>query len=68
MIAIGIPPGRIDFLNSVTGLQFDSSWVRGQEVDFGGVSVRVVSKEDLITSKRAAGRPQDLMDLEKLEN
>jgi predicted nucleotidyltransferase len=67
MIAIGIPPGRIDFLNSVAGLEFGASWLRSEEVDFQGVRVRMISREDLITAKRAVGRAQDLLDLKKLE-
>jgi hypothetical protein len=36
-------------------------------IDLDGESVRVASLEDLIAMKRAAGRPQDLIDVESLE-
>jgi hypothetical protein len=36
-------------------------------VDLDGHSVRVASLEDLIEMKRAAGRPQDVTDIESLE-
>jgi hypothetical protein len=36
-------------------------------VDLDGESVRVASLEDLIEMKRAAGRPQDEIDIESLE-
>ena len=36
-------------------------------VDLDGASVRIASLEDLIEMKRAAGRPQDEIDLESLE-
>jgi hypothetical protein len=36
------------------------------QTTLGSRRVRVCSKEDLITMKRAARRPQDLVDLEQL--
>jgi hypothetical protein len=40
---------------------------RASEIDIDGIAVRVASIEDLISMKRAAGRPQDLVDIESLE-
>lgn len=40
---------------------------RADTIDLEGASVRVASLEDLISMKRAAGRPQDLIDVEALE-
>ncbi len=40
---------------------------RADEIDLEGIVVRVASIDDLIAMKRAAGRPQDLVDLESLE-
>lgn len=36
-------------------------------IDVGGIEAGFISAEDLITNKRAAGRPQDLVDADKLE-
>jgi hypothetical protein len=36
------------------------------EVDFEGLKVIFNSEQDLIASKRAAGRPQDLIDADLL--
>ncbi len=34
--------------------------------DFGDFKVDFISKDDLLTNKRASGRPKDLVDFEKL--
>jgi len=41
--------------------------VRAERLDIGGMLVAVASLADMISMKRAAGRPQDLLDLEELE-
>lgn len=46
----------------IPGVPFDQYWKRREEVDFDGLKVVFISKQDLIASKRAAGRPQDLID------
>jgi hypothetical protein len=40
---------------------------RADQIDIEGIMVRVASIDDLLAMKRAAGRPQDLVDLESLE-
>lgn len=64
---IGVPPRRIDLLTAVDGLDFESAWADRIEVDLSGVTVPVLSRSDLITNKRAAGRPKDRADLRSLE-
>ncbi len=63
---MGVPPVRVDILMGIPGVQFDQCWKRRVEVDFDGLRVLFISKADLITSKRAAGRPQDLIDADLL--
>lgn len=63
---MGIPPVRVDVLMSVTGLTFREAWSRRVEEDFDGITVMFISKQDLITIKLATGRPQDLIDAERL--
>lgn len=63
---MGVPPVRVDILMGIPGVQFDKCWKRRVEVDFDGLKVLFISKEDLIISKRAAGRPQDLIDADLL--
>jgi len=63
---IGVSPVRVDVLMGIPGIHFDECWNRRMEVDFDGLKVIFISKQDLIASKRAAGRPQDLLDVDLL--
>jgi hypothetical protein len=63
---MGRPPSRIDILTQIAGLEFGPAWSRRITREFGGVECSVISVDDLITNKRAAGRPQDLADVEVL--
>ena len=60
---IGIPPGRIDLLTSVSGLVFEAAWLNRVELTIDNVSFGVVGLDDLIQNKRASGRPKDLADI-----
>jgi len=64
---MGVPPVRVDILMSIPGLNFEEAWEQREEVDFEDVIVSFISKSHLIISKRAAGRAQDLLDAEALE-
>ncbi|KIG14944.1 hypothetical protein DB30_06133 [Enhygromyxa salina] len=47
--------------------ELDLVWGSRTQVEFEGGSICVVSKQGLITLKRRAGRPQDLVDIQLLE-
>ena len=47
-------------------IEFNLLWSRAEVMNLGPVSVRIASIPDLITLKRLANRPQDLVDIEKL--
>ncbi len=64
---IGVAPVRIDIVTSISGVEFDEAWPRRLRARFADQEVGVLSREDLIRSKRAAGRPQDLADVDWLE-
>ena len=64
---IGVPPGRIDILTVVSGLQFDSAWKNRIELTIDDVTFPVIGRSDLIANKRATGRPKDLADIAGLE-
>ena len=63
---MGVPPVRVDVIMGIPGVQFEECWNRRNEVDFEGLKIVFISKQDLIASKRAAGRPQDLIDADSL--
>lgn len=63
---MGRPPVRVDILMSVSGLTFGEAWKNRVETDIEGLIVPFISKQDLIQSKLATGRPQDLLDVESL--
>lgn len=67
MFQIGLPPCRVDFLTSITGLEFESAFASKKVADMDGLLVPLISLSDLILAKRASGREQDLRDLEGLE-
>ena len=61
---IGLPPRRIDLLTAIDGVEFGPAWERRMSVRLDAdLEVSVVSKEDFITNKKAAGRPKDLADI-----
>ncbi len=47
-------------------VSFDELWADAALTSIGGVEVRIASVRHLIRMKEAAGRPQDLADLERL--
>jgi hypothetical protein len=58
---------RIDVQTSTPGIKFEEAWIRKQTMEYHGQAFHVVSKEDLISSKRAAARDVDLEDVRLLE-
>ena len=58
---------RIDVQTSTPGLVFADAWERRRIMTYQGQEFFVLSRADLIASKRAAGRPVDLEDVRLLE-
>ncbi|OFW05438.1 MAG: hypothetical protein A3I61_14585 [Acidobacteria bacterium RIFCSPLOWO2_02_FULL_68_18] len=66
IIRLGVPPVRIELLTTIAGVQFDECYPRAIRTTLGGVEVSIIGLDDLKRNKRAAGRHQDLADLEHL--
>ena len=58
---------RIDVQTSTPGITFDEAWPRRNTMEFQGQPMLVISKGDLIVSKRASSREVDLEDVRLLE-
>jgi hypothetical protein len=64
---IGVEPVRIDILTQVDGIDFEGAFQRAVRGKYGNVELAFLSVADLIENKKRVGRPQDLLDVAKLE-
>lgn len=65
---MGRAPLRVDIMMSIQGVDFEDAWKNREEVEINGISIPFIAKNDLIRAKETSGRPQDLIDAEKLRN
>jgi hypothetical protein len=65
---IGVPPLRIDIVTAIDGVAFDEAWAAREARRFADVPIHVLSRALLIRNKKAAGRPQDVADVARLES
>jgi hypothetical protein len=65
---IGIVPRRIDILTSIGGVEYDDAREEWKEVEIEGLVIHVIGRNDLLRSKKAAGRPKDQGDIAWLES
>ena len=66
IVQLGYPPVRVDLLTSIAGVSWDSAWANKAEGAVAGVPTPFIGREDFIRSKLAAGRTQDLADVEAI--
>jgi hypothetical protein len=59
---IGIAPNRVDVINEIPGVKFVEAYQRKELVKVADLEIPFISRQDLISAKLAAGRPQDLVD------
>jgi hypothetical protein len=65
----GRDPKGFDILPSIPGVDFDAAWERRIEIVIDtatGLMANFISADDLIASKLASGRPQDLADADAI--
>ncbi len=66
---MGAPPVMVDILPEISGVDFDRAWQRRFKVTIDaktGLKAQFISDADLIVAKLAAGRPQDLADVDAI--
>jgi len=64
---MGRSPIRIEVINQASGIDFRSCYRRRETIVVDGVRVSLISQDDLLRNKAAAGREKDLADLRSLE-
>lgn len=64
---VGIEPNRIDVLMGLTGVEFSKAWENRIESKYEEIPISILGLKDLIKTKKAVGRPQDLIDAEVLK-
>ena len=67
IIQLGYPPNRIDLITTPPGVDFETCYASRVEAVIDDVTVDFIDLENLKKNKRAAGRLQDLADLENLQ-
>lgn len=66
-LTLDTPLGSIDLLVDPEGAdRYEAMPERADVIELDGVAFRVASLEDLLSMKRAAGRPQDVADVDAL--
>ena len=63
---MGVAPNRIDIMMGIAGVEFASAWANRVESTYDSVPMHIIGKQDLIQAKKACGRKQDELDLERL--
>jgi len=64
---IGVAPNRIDILTTIDGVLFDDAYQARESITIDALTIPVISRHHLIENKKTVGRPQDLVDIQLLE-
>lgn len=64
---VGLPPGRIDLMTSISGVSFAEARATRIVIDLASMKLPVLGRDALVKNKRATGRPKDIVDADALE-
>ncbi len=66
VFSFGRSPVSIEILNQVKGLKFEKAQSNAVHDEIEGIKLLFLSRQDLLTAKKAANRPRDINDIENL--
>ncbi len=66
IVRIGVPPLRLEVMNSISGVKFKEIYEKRIDVDIAGLIIPVIDLESLLINKKASGRSKDITDIEEL--
>jgi hypothetical protein len=67
IVQLGVAPNRIDLITAIDGVTFEEAWAGRAPGHFGRQPVFFLGRSEFLRNKRAAGRLQDLADIESIE-
>ncbi len=71
IVQFGVPPNRLDLINTIDGVTFEEAWKGRHTLMIAGpkgqAAIHYIGLDALIRNKHASGRPKDLDDLRYLE-
>ncbi|MFO7849900.1 MAG: nucleotidyltransferase [Spirochaetia bacterium] len=66
VVQLGVPPVRIDFITSLSGVDWETAEAGMVSGLYGQVPVHFLGKQELLHNKRTIARYKDLADIEAL--
>ncbi len=66
VVQLGVSPVRVDFLTSITGVEWEQAVSHRVPGTFGEVPTFFIGLDDFVLNKKACGRHKDLADVEVL--
>lgn len=67
IVQLGVAPNRIDIMTAIDGVSFEEAWAGRAAGLFGAQRAHYLGRAEFLRNKRAAGRLQDLADIEAIE-
>ena len=67
-VQMGVEPVQIDVMGTISGVTWDEAWPQRVAARAGHNDVAFLGRKAFLQNKRAAGRPQDLADIDALRD